>query len=106
MRLLRGHPDGALETGDVSKRERGCRIAITGRDGFEQERMLADMFSKGGRLVDDQAPDPRGEVVVANEDVLEMRVAGGSVDQLMDGHVFVDEGGSIAGDHLEALDLG
>ena len=70
------------------------------------ERMLADMLGQVGQPVDDQAPDPGGEIVVADEDVLEMRVAGGSVDELVDGHVFVDEGGSIAGDHLEVLGSG
>ena len=134
-RTSRGHGDGLVKSStrcqviDGGRRRRRCSAQSTLRMARSKlvtcssaseaavspspaamasssSRVLADMLGQVGKLVDDQAPDPGGEVVVANEDVLEMGVAGGSVDELVDRHVLADEGGPIAVDHLEVLGSG
>ena len=67
--------DGGLEVGDVGEREAGGLVGVAVGDGLEQHPVLAHVAGEVGQLVDDEAPDAGGEVVVADEDVLEDGIA-------------------------------
>jgi hypothetical protein len=100
------HPsNGLLESGHVTESELDRDVAITIGDRLEEVGVTADVLGQVRQLVDHQASDPGGEVVVANEDVLQMRVAGGSLNESVDGHILAEEGGAVAGEELEVADL-
>ena len=68
-------------------------------DRLEQGGVFPDVLAEIREPLDHQAPDPGGEIVVADQHVLQVRIAGGCVDQAMDGHVLGQEGlGVVRGD--------
>src|ERR687893_123706 len=90
------HPsNGPLESGHVAEREPGRGVAVAPGDRLEQLGVVTDMLGQVGQHVDHQAPDPDGQVVVANENVLQVQVAGSSVDEPVNGHVLAEEGGAV-----------
>ena len=102
---LQNSADGLVEPGYVIERELSSCVTVTVGDGFEKFGVVADVLGEVGHLVDHQAPDPRGEVVVADQHLLKVRVSGGPVDQMMDRHVLAEEHVAVAVGQVEVANV-
>jgi hypothetical protein len=58
-----------VKPGYVIERELSSCVAIAVGDRFEQGSVIADVLDQVRQLVDHQAPDPGGQVVVADQNV-------------------------------------
>ena len=76
-----------VKPGYVIERDLSSFVAIAVGDRFEQGSVIADVLDQVRQLVDHQAPDPGGEVVVADQNVFQVSVAAGAVDEVVDAHV-------------------
>ena len=77
-------PHSVLEAADMDTGQLGSLILITINDGPQQVKVLAHMVLQIRQPVQDHAPDAGSQIVIANEDVFEVRVRGRRVDALMD----------------------
>ena len=101
---LQNSADGLVKPGYVIERELSSCVAIAVSDRFEQWRVVADVLGQVRQLVDHQAPDPCGQVVVANQNVFQMSVAAGAVDEVVDAHVLTNEVVSIPIREIQLVD--
>ena len=58
-----------VKPGYVIDRELSSCVAIAAGDRLEQGSVIADVLDQVRQLVDHQAPDPGGQVVVADQNV-------------------------------------
>src|SRR6478752_6543076 len=73
-RSLENSADGSIEPYDVIGGELRRSVAMAIGDQVEQLGVVADVCGQVGQPVDHQTPDPGGQVVVADQNLLQMGV--------------------------------
>ena len=82
-------------------------VGLPGGDGAQQRHVLGDDVHVHGRQpVEEHAVDPRRQVVVADQDVLEVRVVRGPVDRPVHAEVPPHQLGSVGPHDVQRLDPG
>ncbi len=76
-----------LEAADMDAGQLGSFILVTIDDSSQQVEVLAHVVLKIRQPIQDHAPDSGSQIVVANQDVLEVRVRGRRVDALVNAGV-------------------
>src|SRR5699024_2499439 len=100
-----GGPQRAVEVPDVLAGELGHRVLAAVEDRLEQVDVLADVPDEIGDPGDDEAPDPRGQVVESNERLHQVRVVDRAIDEPVDVEVEFHQSPLIIGG-LERPQLG
>jgi len=65
-------PDGSVEPQDVFAGHLFSLVSVSRRNGPQQFYVLTDVLVDGGQSVQEEAEDPSGQVVVADQRVLEV----------------------------------
>lgn len=88
---LQDCPDQILEVGDVLCGQPCSCFGVPLRDAFEKLNMLGDMLRHRRELFQHQAPNPRCQVVIPNQDIFKVPASSGPVDHPVDPHVQAHE---------------
>ena len=86
-RLLEDGAHGLFEPDDVFGGQLGRQVAVAVDDRSQQPDVFGDVFGDVRQSVKEQAPDAGRVGVLADQHVLQIRVAGGLVDRGMDPYV-------------------
>ena len=95
-----------FETVDVLEGQLGGGVAVAVDDRRQDRGVLVDVFGHVGQAFQEQAEDPGDEVVVPDQHVFQMRVAGRTVDGAVHGHVQPHQVGRVGGQIVDGAEAG